>query len=110
MNEILVVHLIVGSVLLAASLLMKLWPPRKINHLYGYRTPLSMKNQINWDIANTYAAELMMWAGISNLFVHAMTYFLIGGELSLFISLGYYLSFIVISIILVEKRLKTTGS
>lgn len=110
MNEIIVIHVIVGAVLLAVSVLMKIWPPKKINHWYGYRTPLSMKNQLNWDIANTYSADLMMWAGISNLLVQALAYVLIGGEVSILISLIYYVSFILISIILVEKRLKATGS
>lgn len=109
MTEILIIHLIVAPVLLAVSLLMKIWPPKKINHVYGYRTHRSMKNQHNWDIANRYGAELMMWAGITNVFVHILSYLLIGGEASLFIPLGYYVSFIVVSIVLVEKRLKESA-
>lgn len=110
MNEILKLHLFVGTTLFLVSFLMKVWPPKKINHWYGYRTPVSTKNQTNWNIANTYAADLMMWAGISNAFVQIISYLFIGGELSIYISLGYYLTFIFISIILVEKRLKTTGT
>lgn len=106
MNDILITHLIVAPVLLAASLLMKIWPPKKINYIYGYRTPRSMKNQHNWDVANTYGADLMMWAGITNVGVHILSYLFVKGEASLLIAIGYYLGFLVVSIILVEKRLK----
>lgn len=109
MNEMLTAHLITGPVLLAVSLIMKLWPPKKINSFYGYRTPRSMKSKPAWDEANTYSAELMLWAGISTLLVQAILFFTIGGHESLLISLGYYLVFIVISIFLTEKRLKQKG-
>ena len=35
--------------------LLKKFPPKKINHLYGYRTQRSMKNQATWEAANTYS-------------------------------------------------------
>lgn len=109
MNEILIIHLITASVLLAASLLMKIWPPKKINHLYGYRSPQSMKNQHNWDLANAYSADLLMYAGISNVFVHILSYLTIGGETSIFIPLAYFIIFIIISMVLVEKKLGQSG-
>jgi uncharacterized membrane protein len=109
MNKILLTHFIVAPVILLASLLMKIWPPKKINYLYGYRTPRSMKNQLNWNIANTYSADLMMWAGITNVGVHILSYLIIGGKASIFLSLGYFLTFIFVSIYLVEKRLDRVG-
>lgn len=109
MNEILIIHLITGSVLLAVSFLMKVWPPKKINHLYGYRSPQSMKNQHNWDIANQYSADLLMYAGTSNVLVHVLSYLLIGGEVSLFIPISYFIVFLIVSMILVEKRLSQSG-
>ena len=33
-------------------------PPKKINRLYGYRTNLSMKNQLLWDYAQSYFSYL----------------------------------------------------
>ena len=36
--------------------LLKKFPPKKINHLYGYRTQRSMKNQATWEAANTYSS------------------------------------------------------
>ena len=36
--------------------LLKKFPPKKINHLYGYRTQWSMKNEATWEAANTYSS------------------------------------------------------
>lgn len=109
MNQIIGVHLFTGTVILAVSFLMKLWPPRKINHFYGYRTPRSIKSQPAWDEANRYSADLMMWAGISTLVIQAICYIFIGGASSILIPLGYYVGFILISIVLTEGRLKSKG-
>ena len=109
MSEILIAHCIVGPVLLAASSMMKLWPPKKINSFYGYRTPKSMKSQLAWDEANTYSADLLLWAGISTILIQVISYFVVGGHISLLISIGYYLVFLIVSIILTERRLKLKG-
>jgi uncharacterized membrane protein len=39
------------------------FPPKKINHYYGYRTTRSMKSQEAWDFAQVYGAKKMLWAG-----------------------------------------------
>jgi uncharacterized membrane protein len=109
MNEIVFLHIFIGSVLLGVGLLTKLMPPKKINSFYGYRTARSMKSQAAWDEANTYSADLMLWAGISTLFLQAILFFSIGGHESLLVSLGYYLLFIGVLIFLTEKRLKQKG-
>lgn len=46
--------------LVVVSMLFKLFPPKKINYFYGYRTPRSMKNIENWNLANRYSATLML--------------------------------------------------
>lgn len=109
MNDIILMHIIIGPVLLAASLLMKIWPPKRINHFYGYRTPRSTKSQLAWDEANRYSAKLLMWAGISTLLVQVLCYTFVGGHFSILISIGYYLAFLITSIVLTERRLKAKG-
>ncbi|TWR24088.1 SdpI family protein [Mucilaginibacter achroorhodeus] len=54
---------LVGAIFILAALIQKQFPPKKINSLYGYRTPLSMKNQQNWDEGNRYSAKLMLKLG-----------------------------------------------
>ncbi len=38
-------------------------PPEKINSLYGYRTPMSMKNKDTWDFAHKYFGRLWLRFG-----------------------------------------------
>jgi uncharacterized membrane protein len=42
---------------------MLLFPPKKINWLYGYRTASSMKSQERWDFAQCYAAKEIIKVG-----------------------------------------------
>lgn len=109
MTQITILHLIVGPILLFVSLLMKIWPPKKINSFYGYRTPRSMKNQFAWDEANGYSADLLMWAGVSTIFVQIISYFIAGGLTAIFVTLGYYVVFILTTIYLTGKRLTEKG-
>jgi uncharacterized membrane protein len=39
------------------------YPPKKINHVYGYRTRGSMKSQERWDHAQVYSASEMVKQG-----------------------------------------------
>ncbi|OJW17122.1 MULTISPECIES: SdpI family protein [unclassified Mucilaginibacter] len=55
---------LVGAVFILAALIQMRFRPKKINSLYGYRTPLSMKNQQNWDEGNRYSAQLMLKLGV----------------------------------------------
>jgi hypothetical protein len=41
--------------------------PRKINTLFGYRTPMSMKNQETWEHAHVYAGRIWWKMGILTL-------------------------------------------
>lgn len=45
---------------LVIILITKLFPPKKINSLYGYRTANSMKNQLNWNFAQKYSSNLLL--------------------------------------------------
>lgn len=54
----------IGAVILFAGLLMFIFPPKKINYLYGYRTARSMKNIENWNFAQKLSSKLLMIIGI----------------------------------------------
>ncbi|PTQ99970.1 SdpI/YhfL family protein [Mucilaginibacter yixingensis] len=51
---------LVGVILIIAGLILKKYPPKKINGLYGYRTYRSKSSQRNWDEGNRYSAILMV--------------------------------------------------
>ena len=56
--------------------LLKKFPPKKINHLYGYRTQRSMKNQASWEAANTYSTFVFFKISLYSFFIPVVLYFL----------------------------------
>lgn len=57
-------NLLIGFVFLITAMITNFFPPKKINHLYGYRTPRSMKNQQNWDFAQGFSTKKMFVGGL----------------------------------------------
>lgn len=53
------IGLLCGFVFLVASAMMKMFPPRKINSLYGYRTTSSMRSDVHWQFAQHYSTVRM---------------------------------------------------
>lgn len=51
---------VVGVIFLVVGTLFYFFPPKKINHIYGYRTSTSMKSQERWDFAQKYSAVKMI--------------------------------------------------
>ena len=58
-----IIPFLVGIIFIITSLILYSFPPKKINYLYGYRTPLSMKNQEVWNFSQKYSAVKMIQAG-----------------------------------------------
>ena len=56
--------------------LLKKFPPKKINHLYGYRTQRSMKNQATWEAANTYSTLVFLKISLYSFLIPVVLYFL----------------------------------
>ena len=53
---------ILPSLLLGGiSLLIYLYPPKKVNHMYDYMTKRSMASQERWDFANRLNINLFWW-------------------------------------------------
>ncbi len=72
MNNFILLNLIpmfVGLAYIIAAFIIIKYPPKKINYWYGYRTPLSMRNQKNWDFAQIYSAKEFIKAGFVLLMV-----------------------------------------
>lgn len=57
---------------MAISVIFKLYPPKKINNFYGYRTTRSVKSQQAWDFAQRYSAKKMIMAGLFNIAANAI--------------------------------------
>lgn len=53
-----------GLVILLTAVVMYIFPPKKINYLYGYRTSESMKSQAAWDFAQRYSVFQMIKSAV----------------------------------------------
>ncbi|WP_397445079.1 SdpI family protein [Polaribacter sp. R77954] len=55
-----------NGVLFLISVIFWKFPPKKINNIYGYRTPKAMQNQQIWDFANnTFNEAFLKYSGFS---------------------------------------------
>lgn len=62
--------------MLILALVLKKWTPKKRNHLYGYRTTRSMKNQRLWKAANDYAAAIFVRICLYSFLIPMVCYFI----------------------------------
>ncbi len=109
MTQDLVIHLIIGPPLIILSYLFMRFPPKKINAIYGYRTPRSMRNQEAWDFANKYSSELMFYFCLSVPLFQIVSYFSIGPKPAALASTGYLTVGLIVLVIITEVKLKKRG-
>jgi uncharacterized membrane protein len=62
--------------MLVLALVIRKFPPKKINPIYGYRTRRSMMNQQTWDAANTYSTKGMINIAVWSLGLAVVTYYI----------------------------------
>lgn len=67
--------IVIGSVVLAVGVISFLFPPKKINPVYGYRTEFSTKNIEIWQEGNKYCAKQYLIAGVLLLIIGVIGYF-----------------------------------
>ncbi|MEY3679268.1 MAG: SdpI/YfhL protein family, partial [Bacteroidota bacterium] len=80
--------IVAPALLLITATIFCLFPPRRINYWYGYRTSYSMQNQEIWDYANKTAANYFFLFSLILLFIDLILMLLINDdELGLIISL-----------------------
>lgn len=72
--EFLISNGIVALVFLLGGAITFIFPPKKINHLYGYRTERSMKNIETWKAANRFASKIMMLASVDLFLIGLILY------------------------------------
>lgn len=58
------ISVLCGIIFLLAAVVVYIFPPKKINYLYGYRTAASMKSQERWDFSQRHSAIKMAKAGL----------------------------------------------
>jgi uncharacterized membrane protein len=100
-------HLLIGPLSLLISAFYYLFPPKKINLLYGHRTRLSMKNQEVWAVANKMSSVMIIWVSVITCLVQIGTIFLqLESDDVILISTVVLVIALVIGSIRTERKLK----
>ena len=74
-SQLFLFFVITGLIFVLAGWLLRKYPPKNRNYLYGYRTSSSMKSQERWDFAQAYSAKAMIWYGIVLCLLGIATFF-----------------------------------
>jgi len=93
---------LIGGIFTIVGIIMYLFPPRKINFLYGYRTSNSMKSKERWDFAQRYSALLMIKIGLAMCVLSSLGLFITISE-----DFDFYLAMLLLLISIVLLFLKT---
>jgi uncharacterized membrane protein len=106
-NQVMFIPFVTGPIFMLFGLVLLKLPPKKINWLYGYRTPRAMKSQERWDFAQRYAAKEMIKLG-SFLLLTASAGLIYKPEanISNIVGLGLVIMVIVTLIVRVENAIK----
>lgn len=64
--------LLIPLAMVFAGLLFRKRAPKKINHFFGYRTSMSMKNRETWEFAHHHVGKNMLTVGSIMLLVSAV--------------------------------------
>ncbi len=92
--------------MLVVAVLYKLFPPKKINYLYGYRTPRSMQNLDIWKEANRFAGiAFFKISFVSYVFPFLLYFFL--PQLNLLLTIVTNTLLLLFIVVLTEKYLDT---
>ncbi|MBX2965183.1 MAG: SdpI family protein [Cyclobacteriaceae bacterium] len=102
-------NLSLGPLILVVAFLFKRFPPKKINHLYGYRTPRSMKSQEAWDLANAYSSNLLLIVSGLTCVVQVVLWSLMLPEQAILWTCGFLVAGVIAVIPLTEIHLKKNG-
>lgn len=106
-STLLIVPLLSGAIFILAGFIMLVFPPMKINGLYGYRTGSSMKSQDRWDFAQKYSAKELMRSGVVLILTSALGFVIEPtDDVATIIGLGLMIAMVIVLFIRVEKAIK----
>jgi len=65
---------------IALSAILKFFPPRKRNHVYGYRTGKSLSSDENWIKSNKMFGDLFFMYSLINSVIVITLFLIVGGN------------------------------
>jgi len=96
-----------GIIFIIMGIIMNIFPPKKINSLYGYRTASSMESQEKWDFSQKYSAKVMAIIGVVLSIISFYRPFLnLSNDQHAILGLAVLIASAVSLIVIVEKKLK----
>ena len=100
------ITLTIGFIFLIVGLLFRIFSPKKINSIYGYRTSSSKRNSNTWIAANKYSASLMIVEGIILTIIGFIALQFPGsGTIGVAVGFVLFISSIIILVVSTEKHL-----
>jgi len=106
-SQLVVMALLIGPIFIITGFLFYLFPPKKINSLYGYRTASSMKSQSRWDFSQKISAKYMMILGFSySVVLFLLSKFSLSEIEQVGAGMGLLILKVVLLIVVVERKLK----
>ncbi|MEP5339687.1 MAG: SdpI family protein [Algibacter sp.] len=107
-NPFFIILISIGTIFIIGGFLMSKYPPKSINHLYGYRTSTSMKNQDIWDYAQKFSSKKMMKYGLVQTLLSLVGFFnlLPVSLLNMFLGIGLIVILSALMIFETESALK----
>lgn len=107
-------NLFIPILMILVGGMTKKHPPKTINDFFGYRTPMSRKNQETWEFANRYCGALWQKIGRWELLTSVLIQipFIGASEDTIgFLGIGVIVVqtvLMLLSILMVERKLKET--
>jgi uncharacterized membrane protein len=99
--------ILAGSLFIIFALILYIFPPKKINFLYGYRTSSSMKSQERWDFAQKKGAITMLQSGLGLFIVSFLgTCFAFSEKTNTFLSFVILMLAVLVLFIRTERAIK----
>lgn len=96
----------VGSAFVGLGFVLYIFPSKRINNFYGYRTAKSMENQERWTMAQKYSAKVLILLGVMySILVILLSIFNISNHAQLGIGLCSLILMLPSILLIVEKKL-----
>lgn len=73
MINLLLQNILLGIILMVVGILTRIFPPKKPNSIYGYRTNRSMKTRSSWKVANEYFSGGMIMLSAASVLIGLIT-------------------------------------
>ena len=106
-NPLALILVLTGIIFYLAGFIQAKWPPKKINHFYGYRTSTSMRNQEIWEFAQQYSSDKTQKLGGYTILLGVLAFFINFHQMwAIWVGIALVTLLRVLMIIQIEKELK----